>query len=156
MNTIRARRHLVQTLRGPIPPARRDGGFTFVELLVGMALFAGVSVFLLQAFIDGMGFANRSDTKAAATSIASQVMEQIKASPNPYTMVGFANIPRIALPLPAPYTGIANATTHNLQASVTVVPDTNLLLSIVTVSVYRPADPDTTPLVTLSTVLTSQ
>ncbi|TMI85181.1 MAG: prepilin-type N-terminal cleavage/methylation domain-containing protein [Bacillati bacterium ANGP1] len=48
MNTIRARRHLVQTLRGPIPPARRDGGFTFVELLVGMALFAGVSVFLLQ------------------------------------------------------------------------------------------------------------
>ena len=127
-----------------------------VELLIGMALFAGVSVFLMQAFIDGMGFANRSDTKAAATSIAMQVMEQIKSSPNPYTMVGFVNIPRMALPLPAPYTGISNATTHNLQATVTVVPDNTLLLSTVTVSVYRPADPDTTPLVTLSTVLTSQ
>lgn len=152
---IPARRQQVQPLRGPIPPARRDGGFTMVELLIGMALFAGVSVFLLQAFIDGMGIANRSDTKAAATSIAMQVMEQVKSSPNPYTMVGFTNVPRMALPLPAPYTGIANSTSHNLQASVTITPDNTLLLSTVTVSVYRPADPDTAPLVSLSTVLPS-
>ena len=134
----------------------RDHGFTFVELIVGLTLFAGVALFLLQAFMNGMTYANRSDEKAAGTSIAMQVMEQIKASPNPYTMVGFTNITRTALPLPAPYTGIANPSPHKFQASVTVTQDTNLILSTVTVNVYRPQDPDTSPLVTLTTVLDAQ
>jgi prepilin-type N-terminal cleavage/methylation domain-containing protein len=133
-----------------------DRGFTFVELVVGLTLFAGVSVFLLQAFMHGMTFANRADEKAAATSIGMQVMEQIKASPNPYTWVGFASIPRTALPLPAPYTGISNPTPHQYQASVTISSDGNLYLSTVTVNVYRTSDPDTSPLVSLSTVLDAQ
>jgi len=131
-------------------------GFTFVELIVGLTLFAGMSLFLLQAFMHGMAYANRSDEKAAATSIGMQVMEQIKASPNPYTMVGFTNLSRTALPLPAPYTGIANPTPHVFQASVTVAPDNNLNVSTITVNVYRPQDPDTSPLVTLATVLDAQ
>ena len=135
---------------------RTDRGFTFVELIVGLTLFASVALFLLQAFMHGMTYANRSDEKAAATSVAMQVMEQIKASPNPYTMVGFTNIARTNLPLPAPYTGIANPTPHTYQASVVVTPDTNLFLSTVTVNLYRPSDPDNAPLVTLSTVLDAQ
>src|SRR5438105_13135016 len=95
-------------LRGRAGRGAGDGGFTFVELIVGLTLFAGVAVFLLQAFMYGMTSANRSDEKAAATSLAMQVMEQIKASPNPYTWVGFAGIARTNLPLPAPYSGISN------------------------------------------------
>ena len=135
---------------------RGDRGFTFVELIVGLTLFAGVSLFLLQAFMNGMTYANRSDERAAGTSIAMQIMEQIKASPNPYTMVGFTSIARTALPLPAPYSGIANPTPHKFQASVTVAPDDILKLSAITVNVYRPQDPDTSPLVSLSTILDAQ
>jgi len=134
----------------------RDGGFTFVELIVGLTLFAGVSVFLLQAFMNGITYANRADEKAAATSLAMQVMEQIKASPNPYTWVGFASVARTNLPLPVPYTGISNPTAHKYQAAVTITSDSVLYLSTVTVNVYRPADPDTSPLVTLATVLDAQ
>ncbi len=147
LGTRRAGRH---------PQALREAGFTFVELIVGLTLFAGVALFLLQAFMHGMTYANRSDEKAAATSIALQVMEQIKASPNPYSMVGFTNIARTALPLPAPYTGIANPSPHLFQASVTVTQDNNLIMSTVTVNVYRPSDPDASPLVTLTTVLDAQ
>jgi prepilin-type N-terminal cleavage/methylation domain-containing protein len=134
----------------------RDRGFTFVELIVGLTLFAGVALFLLQAFMNAMAYANRSDEKAAGTSIAMQIMEQIKASPNPYTMVGFTNLARTSLPLPSPYTGIANPSPHKFQASVTVVPDNVLNLSIVTVNLYRPSDPDASPLVMLTTLLDSQ
>ena len=147
------------SLRSGRPRGRRtrgDRGFTFVELIVGLTLFAGVSLFLLQAFMNGMTYANRSDERAAGTSIAMQIMEQIKASPNPYTMVGFTSIARTALPLPAPYSGIANPTPHKFQASVTVTPDDILKLSAITVNVYRPQDPDTSPLVSLSTILDAQ
>ena len=133
-----------------------ERGFTFVELLVGLTLFAGIAVFLLQAFLAGMTYANRSDTQAAATSIAVQLMEQIKASPNPYSMVGFTDVPRTPLPLPSPYTGIANPTPHTFQVSVTVTPDSNLIMSTVTVRVYQPSDPDSTPTATLTTVLDAQ
>jgi prepilin-type N-terminal cleavage/methylation domain-containing protein len=150
LTTIRTRQRQTGRARGG------DRGFTFVELIVGLTLFAGVALFLLQAFMNGMTYANRSDEKAAATSIAMQVMEQIKASPNPYTMVGFTNIARTSLPLPAPYTGIANPTPHKFQASVTVTPDNNLILSTVMVNVYRFTDPDASPLVTLTTVLDAQ
>ncbi len=134
----------------------REGGFTFVELMVGLTLFAAVALFLLQTFMNGMRYANRSDETAAATSIAMQVMEQIKASPNPYTLVNIANIARTNLPLPAPYTGINNPTPHIFQASVTVALDNSLYLATATINVWRPQDPDATPLVTLSTVLDSQ
>jgi len=149
MASLRSGRRRVRRIRG-------DRGFTFVELIVGLTLFAGVSLFLLQAFMNGMTYANRSDEKAAGTSIAMQIMEQIKASPNPYTMVGFTNIARTALPLPTPYNGIANPTPHKFQASVTVTPDDILKLSAITVNVYRPQDPDTAPLVSLSTILDAQ
>ncbi len=149
MASLRSGRRRVRRTRG-------DCGFTFVELIVGLTLFAGVSLFLLQAFMNGMTYANRSDEKAAGTSIAMQIMEQIKASPNPYTMVGFTDIARTSLPLPAPYNGIANPTPHRFQASVTVTPDNILNLSAITVNVYRPQDPDTAPLVSLSTILDAQ
>jgi type II secretory pathway pseudopilin PulG len=132
---------------------RAQTGFTFVELIVGLTLFAGVALFLLQAFMNGIAYANRSDEKAAATSIGMQVMEQIKASVNPYTMVNFTDIARTTLPLPAPYTGISNPSPHTFQLSVTVTPDSNLQLVTVTTNVYRPSDPDTAPLVSLSTLL---
>ena len=136
--------------------APRTGGFTFVELIVGLTLFAGVAVFLLQAFMNGITYANRADEKAAATSLAMQMMEQIKASPNPYTWVGFTSVARTNLPLPAPFTGIANPTPHKYQASVTITSDGNLYLSTVTINVYRPTDPDASPLATLATVLDAQ
>ncbi len=143
--------------QGHVRPGRvGDRGFTFIELIVGLTLFAAVSLFLLQAFMNGMTYANRADEKSGATSVAMQVMEQIRASPNPYTWVGFTNIVRTNLPLPSPYTGISNPTSHTYQASVTIASDNNLFLTRVTVNVYRTSDPDTTPLVILSTVLDAQ
>lgn len=135
---------------------RRESGFTFIELTVGLTLFAAVALFLLQTFMSGMRYANRSDETAAATSIAMQVMEQIKASPDPYSLVNIANIPRTALPLPNPFSGINNPTPHVFQASVTVTLDNNLYLATSTVKVWRPQDPDSTPLVSLSTVVDRQ
>ncbi len=106
MSPICASRQRTRT-RALRPFASSDHeGFTFVELIVGLTLFAGVALFLLQTFLNGMTYANRSDEKAAATSIAMQVMEQIKASPNPYSMVGFTNVSRTALPLPSPYSDL--------------------------------------------------
>jgi prepilin-type N-terminal cleavage/methylation domain-containing protein len=135
---------------------RRQGGFTFVELMVGLTLFAAVALFLLQTFMNGMRYANRSDEKAAATSIAMQIMEQIKASPDPYSLVNIPNIPRTALPLSAPYSGINNPSPHIFQAAVTVTLDNNLYLATATVNVWRPQDPDSSPLVSLSTVVDRQ
>jgi prepilin-type N-terminal cleavage/methylation domain-containing protein len=138
------------------PRGRREGGFTFIELMVGLTLFAAVALFLLQTFMNGMRYANRSDETAAATSVALQVMELIKASPDPYSRVNIPNIPRTPLPLSTPYDGIANPTPHKFQASVTVTLDNNLYLATATVNVWRPQDPDSRPLVTLSTVLDKQ
>ena len=140
------------TLRG----RRGEGGFTFVELMVGLTLFAAVALFLLQTFMSGMRYANRSDETAAATSIAMQVMEQIKASPNPYALVNITQIARTPLPLPAPYTGINNPTPHIFQAAVTLTQDNNLYLTTATINVWRPQDPDAKPLVSLSTVVDRQ
>lgn len=134
----------------------RQGGFTFVELLVGLTLFAAVALFLLQTFMNGMRYANRSDETAAATSIAMQIMEQIKASPNPYALVNIAPVSRTALPLPFPYTGITNPTPHTFQVAVVLTQDNNLNLTTATVQVWRPQDPDATPLVSLSTVADRQ
>src|SRR4030067_1173245 len=80
----------------------RGGGCTFVELMEALSLFAAVSLFVLQAFIGGMAHAGRSNENAAATTLAIQIMEQIRASVNPYAMVGFTDMPRAPLPLPAP------------------------------------------------------
>lgn len=124
--------------------------------MVGLTLFAAVALFLLRTFMNGMLYANHSDETAAATSIAMQVMEQIKASPDPYSLVNIASIARTNLPLPAPYNGINNPTPHVFQASVTVTLDNNLYLATSTVKVWRPSDPDSSPLVTLSTVVDRQ
>jgi Tfp pilus assembly protein PilE len=128
-------------------------GFSFVELLVALSLLALISIFILRAFIAGMAHAGRSNERAAATTLGMQVMEQIRASANPYTMVGFTGLPRTALPLPSPYDGVVNPTPHTFQVAVDVGLDNALTLTTVTVRVYRPDDPDTAPLVSLTTIL---
>jgi prepilin-type N-terminal cleavage/methylation domain-containing protein len=136
------------------PALPRERGFTFIELLVALSLFAAVSLFILQTFIIGMAHAGRANERTAATTIAIQVMEQIQASVNPYTMVGIDSVPaRTALPLPAPYTGVVNPTPHQFQVQVVLVDNDPLSLISATVRVYRPSDPDSTPLVSLTTVL---
>ncbi len=146
----------VERRRRRSPRLGEARGFTLVEIVVGLTVFLVISIALLQVFMNSATYANRSDTKATATSLAAQVMEQIKASPNPFAMVGFTNIARTPLPLPAPYTGVVNPSPHTFQIAVTVTPDNNLNLITVTVSVYRPTDPDNAPLVTESTVLDAQ
>lgn len=128
-------------------------GFSFIELLVALSLLALVSIFILRAFIAGTAHAGRSNERAAATTLGMQVMEQIRASANPYTMVGFTGLPRTSLPLPTPYDGVVNPTPHVFQVAVDVGLDDALTLTTVTVRVYRPGDPDSSPLVTLTTIL---
>lgn len=133
--------------------ARGEAGFTYLELLVALSLFAAFSVILLQTFIVGMAHAGRANDRAAATTLAVQVMEQIRASVNPVEMVGFTDLARSSLPLPAPYTGVTNPTPHTFQVAVDVTHDTNLRLTTATVQIYRPADLNGAPFVTLTTVL---
>jgi len=125
-----------------------------LELMVALSLLAVVSVFLLQGFIRAMVHAGRSNEQAAATTLALQLVEQVRASVNPYTMVGFVDLPRSPLPLAAPYAGVTNPTPHTFEVAVDVTPDDNLTVTTVSVQVYRPAD--ATPLVTLATLLDDQ
>jgi prepilin-type N-terminal cleavage/methylation domain-containing protein len=143
---------MLMSARHPALPHER--GFTFIELLVALSLFAAVSLFILQTFIIGMAHAGRANERTAATTIAVQIMEQIQASVNPYEMVGYDSIPtRTALPLPAPYAGVVNPTPHHFQVQVIVAEDTSLSLITATVRVFRPSDPDGTPLISMTTVL---
>lgn len=135
-------------------PRRGETGFTFMELLVALSLLSVVSIFILQVFIGGIAHAGRSNEQAAATTLAMQIMEQIRASVNPYEMVGFVDLPRSSLPLPNPYTGVTNPTPHVFEVGVDVSADNNLTLITATVQVYRPAD--AAPFVTLTTVLDDQ
>lgn len=132
---------------------RGDEGFTFMELLVALSLFAAVSLFILQSFINGMAHAGRANERAAGTTLALQVMEQIRASVNPYTMVGFTDLPRtpIAMLGGTVYAGVVNPTPHRFDIAVDVVSDHDLTLTTVTVQVFRPAD--ASPFVALTTVL---
>ncbi len=143
---VLARRHTVGN------PRQRDEGFSIIEILVALALFTVISLVVVQAFVSGMGYSKQSNERAAATTLSMQLMEQIRASVNPYTMVGFTPLPRQnCCPLPAPFTSITNASPYPFQVSVDIVQNPDLFLSIVTVNVFRPADVN--PFVTLTTVL---
>jgi len=134
--------------------ARAHGGFTFVELLVAMSLFAAVSFVVLQAFVAAMGHSGRSNERVAATALAVQIMEQIHASVNPYTWVGIADQPRSPLPLPAPYAGVVNPGPYPFEVAVDLTRNTDLTVTVATVEVYRP--PDATPFVVMTTMLDDQ
>lgn len=141
------------------PRVREAGGergFTYLELLVALSLFAGFSVVLLQTFIIGMAHAGRANDRSAATTLAIQVMEQVRASVNPYEMVGFTDLTRSPLPLPDPYTGVTNPTPHTFQVAVDITHNENLRLTTATVQVYRLTDPNGSPFVSLTTVLDDQ
>lgn len=146
----------MRSVLGARAPARRSQGFTYLELLVALSLLAGVSVFILQTFIIGMTHAGRANEQAAATTIAGQVMEQIRASANPYTMVGFVDMPRTPVTNlgGTPYAGVTNPTPYRFEVAVDVTLDSDLTLTTATVEVYRLQG--ATPMVTLTTVLDDQ
>ncbi len=131
-----------------------QAGFTFVELMVALSLFAVVSLFVLQSFIGGIAHAGRSNENAAATTLAIQIMEQIRASANPYEMVNIINLTRRPLPLPAPYAGVVNPAPYAFEAAVALNQNPDLTIIAATVEIYRPSD--VTPFVTLTTVLDDQ
>ncbi len=134
-------------------PRRGDGGFTFVELLVALSLFAFVCIFLLWTLTAAMRFASRSNERAAATTVAMQVMEQIRASANPVWQVNWTSLQRTPLPLPAPYTGITNPSPYAFDVAVDMTQDLLLTLVTVTVTVWRTGAPDSQPLVRVATIL---
>jgi type II secretory pathway pseudopilin PulG len=140
--------------------AAGTAGFTFLELLVALSLFAAVSILILHSFIAGMSHAGRANEQAAATSLAVQVMEQVRASADPWTMVGYGPVARTPLASPAwhstPYAGIVNPTPHAFDVAVAVARNNDLGLATVTVNVYRPTDSDGSPIVWLTTVLDDQ
>ncbi len=132
---------------------RSQGGFTLVELLVAVSLFAFVCVFLLHTITVAIRLASRSNERAAATTVAMQVMEQIRASANPVWEVSWTPLPRTAVPLPEPYEGVTNPTPYAFDVAVGMDRDEVLSLVTVTVTVWRSGVPDGEHLVRLSTVL---
>lgn len=133
---------------------RREGGFTLTEVLVAITIFAIIVVFVLTTFTHALGTTGRSNERSAATTLGVQIMEQIRASVNPYTMVGIVSLPRTPLPLGAPYDGLANPTPYEFEVAVTVTPNDDLTITTATVEVFRPSEPQS--LVTLTTILDNQ
>ena len=131
----------------------RQGGFTLVELLVAVSLFAFVCIFLLHTITVAIRFASRSNERAAATTVAMQVMEQIRASANPVWQVNWTPLARTPLPLREPYEGVTNPTPYAFDVAVEMDRDEVLTLVTVSVTVWRSGAPDGQPLVRLSTVL---
>jgi prepilin-type N-terminal cleavage/methylation domain-containing protein len=139
------------SLLSPRRHHRGHGGFSLVELMVALSLLAGLSLFIMQVFVASMAHSGRTNEQAAAMAVATQVMEQVQASVNPYAMVGFAGMARTSMPLPAPYTNVVNPSPYPFDVAVIVTPDVNLTIRTVVVQVFRPAD--ATPYITLGTIL---
>lgn len=133
---------------------RLQHGFTLIEILVATSIFGIIAIFVLSTFGESMRTAGRSNERSAATTLGTQVMEQVRASVNPYTEVGFTSVARSPLPLGAPYNGLANPTPYTFDLAVTVVPNNDLTITTVTVDVFRTAEP--LPFVTLTTILDDQ
>jgi len=144
----------LRRLHGRLGVHRSHDGFTLIEILVATSIFGIIAIFVLSTFGESMRTAGRSNERSAATTLGTQVMEQVRASVNPYTEVGFTNIARTPLPLGAPYDGLANPTPYTFELAVTVVPNNDLTITTVTVDVFRTAEP--TPFVTLTTILDDQ
>ena len=132
---------------------RAEGGFTLAELMVAVSLFAFACVFLLHTLMAGMRFASRSGERAAAATVAMQVVEQIRASANPVWEVNWTPLPRTPVPLPDPYAGITNPSPYAFDVAVDMDRDEVLTLVTVTVTVWRSGAPEAQPLVRLATVL---
>ncbi len=130
---------------------RHHAGFSLIELMVALSLLAGLSLFIMQVFVASMAHSGRTNEQTAAMAVATQVMEQIHASVNPYMMVGFTGLVRTALPLPPPYQNVVNPSPYRFQVAVMVTVDNDLTFTTVIVQVFRPAD--VTPYITLGTVL---
>lgn len=145
---------MTNQMQRPRSRPRRDNGFTVIEVLVALTLFAIISLFVVQGFVAGMGYSGQSSERGAATTVALQVMELIRASANPVSGVGYTPIARQALPLPAPYVGITNPPGYTFEMAVIVTNDDDLSLVTVTVEVYRVGD--TSPMVSLTTILDNQ
>ncbi len=145
------RRRVMGSARARISSQR---GFSFVELIVALSLLSVAAVFVMLAFVRGIALAGRSNEDAAATTLAMQLMEQIRSSVNPYTMVGFTDVPRTPLPLAAPYSGVVNPSPHTFDVAVDLTLNNDLTLTTATVQVFRPAD--VAPFVAITTVLDDQ
>jgi prepilin-type N-terminal cleavage/methylation domain-containing protein len=116
--------------RQGLPGAAGERGLTLVEILVAIVLFGLVAVFLMYTFLAGMRFTSRANELAAATTIANQVLEQIRASPNCVWGVNWTDLPRTPIPLPTPYHRIANIGPYRFDVEVSRL-DPGSALSIV-------------------------
>ena len=140
---------------GARPAGRsRQDGLTLIEVLVATAIMGILVVFVLATFTQALGTTGQSNERSAATTLGTQLMEQIRASVNPVDMVGIAGLPRTALPLAWPYDGLSNPTPYRFEVSVTMTPNPDLSLTTATVEVFRPAQIQ--PLVSLTTILDDQ
>jgi prepilin-type N-terminal cleavage/methylation domain-containing protein len=133
-----------------------NGGLSLIEILVATAIFGVIVVFVLATFTQALGTTGQSNERSAATTLATQLMEQIRASVNPVAMVGIVNLPRTPLPLGSPYDSLNNPTPYRFEVAVSVTPNPSpgLTVTTATVEVFRP-NVDS-PLVTLTTILDDQ
>jgi type II secretory pathway component PulJ len=121
---------------------------------LALSLFAAVAVFILQGFVAATAQPRRSNERAAAATLAMQVMEQIRASVDPYAFVNFNELPGTPVDQvseSSPYRGLINPTPHRFDVAVTVARDPGCTLITATVDIYRPVDAE--PFVTVATVL---
>lgn len=125
---------MMSRLKATIRAARRDGGFTLVEIVAAVAIIGlglvGVSAGLLYAY-GGME-AGRQET--TATFLAEQRLEQVKAT----AFSNFVNITAANFPAEA-YGTIANAPNYRRTVTITDAPTGITDTKLIVVSVfYRP------------------
>ncbi len=100
----------------------QSGGFTIVELAVGLTVFAVVALSFLAMFIALVNSAVVAKQKAVASSLATNQMEYLKSLP--YDSLAIAGGPIVATnPLPASKTEKVNGVKYTIKSSISYVDD---------------------------------
>lgn len=99
-----------------------EGGFTVVELAIGMTVFAVVALSFLGLFFSLVHSTIIAKQRAVASTLATNQMEYLKSLPYDSLAVSGGTI-QIANPLPATTTKKLNGVTYTIKTSINYVDD---------------------------------
>lgn len=133
-------RYLRNLISHRLSTSGQERGFTLLETLVALSLFAIVSVSMLPAFIGHLKINQRSELKTGAIQAAQIVLEELRLE-NPETLPQLGQIENLSVPsaeriyaVEVVYCGVTtHCTTRSRQVDLTVRYQNEVLYEISTV-----------------------